>query len=57
MSPTTAALDDAAWQGPWRSVRVGEKVALSGGLLLTTLLVPPWPGCAICRFSSIRCST
>ena len=23
------ALDDAAWQGPWRAVRVGETVVLS----------------------------
>lgn len=39
------ALDDAAWQGPWRRVRVGEKVALSVGLLVTALVSPPWPGC------------
>lgn len=47
MAHTTAALDDAAWQGPWRRVRVGEKVALSGGLLATALLTPPWPGCVL----------
>lgn len=41
------ALDDAAWQGPWRRVRVGEKVALSVGLLATALVAPPWPGCAL----------
>lgn len=40
----TTALDDAAWQGPWRRVRVGEKVALCGGLLVTALVAPPWPG-------------
>lgn len=40
------ALDDAAWESPWRDIRVGEKVALSGTLLVTALLVPPWPGCA-----------
>ena len=39
------ALDDAAWESPWRRIRVGEKVTLSGALLLSALLVPPWPGC------------
>ena len=41
------ALDDAAWQGPWRRVRVGEKVVLSVALLTTALVAPPWPGCAL----------
>ena len=41
------ALDDAAWQGPWRAVRVGEKVVLSVGLLVTALVSPPWPGCVL----------
>lgn len=39
------ALDDAAWSSPWRRIRVGEKVAVSGALLLTALLTPAWPGC------------
>lgn len=39
-----AALDDAAWGSPWRRHRVGEKVALSLGLVLTALLAPVWPG-------------
>ncbi len=39
----TVALDDAAWASPWRRVRVGEKLLLGGGLLLTALLAPPWP--------------
>lgn len=41
------ALDDAAWQGPWRRVRVDEKVALTVGLLTTALVSPPWPGCVL----------
>ena len=41
------ALDDAAWQGPWRRVRVGEKVVLCVALLTTALVAPPWPGCAL----------
>lgn len=47
------ALDDAAWQGPWRRVRVGEKVVLSGGLLLTALLSPAWPGCVLVALASV----
>lgn len=37
------ALDDAAWASPWRRIRVGEKLALSMGLVLTALIAPPWP--------------
>ncbi|MDO5699227.1 MAG: cobalt ECF transporter T component CbiQ [Dermatophilus congolensis] len=39
------ALDDAAWDSPWRTIPVGHKVALSGALLLTALVSPVWPGC------------
>lgn len=37
------ALDDPAWESPWRAVRVGDKVAVSGALVLTALLGPVWP--------------
>lgn len=37
------ALDDAAWESPWRRVRVAEKVALSAALVLTALVGPAWP--------------
>lgn len=47
------ALDDAAWQGPWRHVRVGEKVALSGGLLLTALVAPAWPGAVLVALACV----
>lgn len=47
------ALDDAAWDSPWRRIRVGEKVALSAGLLLTALLGPPWPGCVAVALACI----
>lgn len=36
-----SGLDDAAWASPWRHVRVGEKVAVSFGLILTALLLSP----------------
>ncbi len=40
-------IDDAAWDSPWRRRRVGEKVLLSMGLVLTALLSDPWPGCTL----------
>lgn len=52
-SPVNIMIDDAAWQGPWRRVPVGEKVALSGGLLLTALVAPPWPGCVLVALACI----
>ena len=36
-------IDDAAWASPWRARQVGEKVVLSLGLVLTALVLPPWP--------------
>lgn len=36
-------IDDAAWASPWRHRQVGEKVALSLGLVLSALVLPPWP--------------
>ncbi|WP_296141026.1 cobalt ECF transporter T component CbiQ [uncultured Tessaracoccus sp.] len=33
-------VDDAAWASPWRHRRVGEKVLLSVGLVVTALAVP-----------------
>lgn len=41
------AIDDAAWAGPWRSRAVGDKALLALGLLLSALLLPPWPGAAL----------
>ncbi len=41
---TITSLDDAAWDSPWRSRPVGEKVALSLGLVATALCTPAWPG-------------
>lgn len=47
MSGHHVAIDDAAWASPWRRRRVSEKVVLSMGLVVTALLSPPWPGCAL----------
>ncbi|WP_285187339.1 cobalt ECF transporter T component CbiQ [Rhodococcus sp. MEB041] len=41
------AVDDAAWASPWRTRAVGDKAALSLGLVLCALLLPPWPGALI----------
>lgn len=47
------AVDDAAWTSPWRARQVGEKVALGLGLVLTALLAPSWPGCALVLLVSL----
>ncbi|WP_040159023.1 cobalt ECF transporter T component CbiQ [Nigerium massiliense] len=47
------AVDDAAWDSPWRSVRVGEKALLALGLVLTALLTPAWPGCVLVALASL----
>lgn len=38
------AIDVAAWAGPWRRRSPGDKLLLSGGLVLCALLLPVWPG-------------
>ena len=47
------SLDDAAWAGPWRKVRVGEKVTLSVGLVLSALFAPSWPGTPAVALASV----
>jgi len=48
-----AAIDDAAWSSPWRNRQVGEKAALSLGLLLTALVAPVWPGSVLVAVASL----
>lgn len=43
MSAHLTALDDAAWDSPWRCRRVGDKVATSVALILAALVSPTWP--------------
>lgn len=50
------ALDDAAWAAPWRHVRVGEKLLLSLGLVLTALIAPPWPAAPLVAAAAIGLS-
>ncbi|WP_316670229.1 cobalt ECF transporter T component CbiQ [uncultured Propionibacterium sp.] len=47
------ALDDAAWDSPWRRRRVGEKVLCSLGLVLTALMAPTWPGAVLVSVAAI----
>lgn len=44
----TLALDAAAWASPWRVRSVRDKAVLSGGLLVLSIALPPWPGAAAC---------
>lgn len=47
------ALDDAAWAAPWRQVRVGEKLVLGVGLMLTALIAPPWPAAPLVAAAAV----
>ena len=47
------ALDEAAWDSPWRRVRVSHKVALSVALVLTALVGPAWPVSPLVAAASI----
>lgn len=41
---TGLAVDDAAWASAWRRRAPGDKVLLCGGLVVTALVLPAWPG-------------
>ncbi len=41
------AIDVAAYRSPWRRRHPAAKAVLAGGLLLSALLLPPWPGAPI----------
>ena len=47
------ALDDAAWGAPWRHIRVGEKLLLGMGLVLTALIAPAWPTAPLVAVASV----
>lgn len=48
-----AAVDDAAWDSPWRVRPVGTRVFLSFTLILTALLTPAWPGCVLVAVTAL----
>lgn len=41
---TGLAVDDAAWASAWRRRAPGDKLLLCGGLVVTALVLPAWPG-------------
>ncbi|RBY95713.1 cobalt ECF transporter T component CbiQ [Blastococcus sp. TF02-8] len=44
---TGLAVDDAAWASAWRRRAPADKLLLCGGLVVTALVLPAWPGCAL----------
>jgi cobalt/nickel transport system permease protein len=50
---TGLAIDDAAWASAWRVRSPGDKLALSGGLVLTALLLPAWPGSVLVGLTAV----
>lgn len=44
---TGLAVDDAAWSSAWRRRSPGDKLLLCGGLVVTALVLPAWPGSAL----------
>lgn len=53
MSPHGLALDDAAWDSPWRRRPVRDKATLSTGLLACAVLLPWWPGGILTAFVAL----
>ena len=47
------ALDDAAWTAPWRQIRVGDKLLLSRGLVVTALVAPAWPAAPLVALAAV----
>ena len=50
------AIDAAAWGNRWLTVPTGRKSLLAGGLLLCTLLLPPWPAYPLIVAISLVCT-
>ncbi len=46
-------LDEAAWASPWRGRSVRDKAVLSGGLLVLSISLPPWPGAVACGLATL----
>lgn len=44
---TGLVVDDAAWASAWRRRAPGDKLLLCGGLVVTALVLPAWPGSAL----------
>ncbi|MDN5859037.1 MAG: cobalt ECF transporter T component CbiQ [Pseudonocardia sp.] len=46
-------LDAGAYASRWRSRHPGEKALLALGLLVTAVVLPPWPGAALCGTAAL----
>ena len=47
------AIDTAAWASPWRRYSPGDKVLLSLGLVISALVLPPWPASALVTVTAL----
>jgi cobalt/nickel transport system permease protein len=50
---TGLTIDDAAWASAWRLRSPADKVLLSGGLVLSALLLPVWPGSLLVGLAAV----
>jgi cobalt/nickel transport system permease protein len=50
---TGLAIDDAAWASAWRLRSPADKVLVSGGLVLSALLLPVWPGSLLVGLAAV----
>lgn len=50
---TGLAVDDAAWASAWRRRSPGDKLLLSGGLVVCALLLPAWPGSLLVGLAAV----
>ena len=50
---TGLAVDDAAWRSAWRSRAPGDKLLLCLGLILSSLVLPVWPGSVLVGVTAV----
>ncbi|MGY1839870.1 MULTISPECIES: cobalt ECF transporter T component CbiQ [unclassified Modestobacter] len=50
---TGLAIDDAAWSSAWRRRSPADKLLLSGGLVLSALVLPVWPGSVLVGLAAV----
>ncbi|MCA0144129.1 cobalt ECF transporter T component CbiQ [Blastococcus sp. LR1] len=50
---TGLAVDDAAWASAWRRRAPGDKLLLCGGLVVTALVLPAWPGSLLVGIAAV----
>ena len=50
---TGLAVDDAAWASAWRRRSPTDKLLLCGGLVVTALVLPAWPGSVLVGLTAV----